>query len=135
MVKIEHGDDLIASLKTMMERESLEAAAMVMIGAVNQTDIVVGPKEPAVPPDPVWRQLTGGHEIAGIATGFWDGQEAVIHLHAAVGHGEDVIVGCIRNNAEVYLVLEVIVFEICGTDALRVFDPLTQLRLLRFGAL
>lgn len=65
-----------------------------------------------------------------IGTIFCDDKEPELHLHAAFGRGDTVLAGCVRENAQVYLVAEVIILEMIGMDAVRSFDPAVGLKML-----
>lgn len=132
VAKVEHGDDLLLELKKILEAEKIESALMFMIGAVGSSSLVVGPENCTVPPEPVWRKLRDGYEILGIATVFGDGSRPVIHLHASLGRGDQPVTGCLRKDTQVYLVVEVIILEILGSDAIRTLDGITGLNLLGF---
>jgi predicted DNA-binding protein with PD1-like motif len=105
---------------------------MFMIGALEAGSVVVGPATCSVPPNPVWREFHDGREILGIATVFTEGSEPVIHLHASLGRGENALTGCIRKDAKVYLVVEVIIMELLGSGGVRTLDDITGLNLLGF---
>ena len=49
----------------------------------------------------------------------FDGEEPIIHLHAALGHHGDTLTACVRKNTKVYLILEVMLFELDNIDASR----------------
>jgi predicted DNA-binding protein with PD1-like motif len=49
----------------------------------------------------------------------------------AAGRGDKVHVGCLRRDAETFLVLEAIVLEITGIAARRELDPASGLALLK----
>jgi uncharacterized protein len=132
VAKIEHGDDLLVELRGLLHKEEIKAGIMFMIGALQAGSLVVGPETCSVPPDPVWKDFEDGREIIGIATVFPDGAEPVIHLHASLGRGEETWTGCIRKDARVYLVVEVIILEIIDSGALRTLDALTGMNLLGF---
>lgn len=132
VVKLEHGDDLLASLKQLLIKENISSAVMLMIGALQKSSLVVGPQISSVPPDPVWKHIDEAHEIVGMATAFLDDNgEIKIHLHASLGRGEQSFTGCIRKDTHVYLVVEVIVFELIG-PAIRTQDELTGINMLGF---
>jgi len=57
--------------------------------------------------------------VLGVGTIFSDEDGPKMHIHAAMGKGKDVLVGCPRCGAKVFLVLEVIIVEITGTTAMR----------------
>ncbi len=132
VAKIEHGDDLLEELKNLLQAEQIQAGLMFMIGALQAGSLVVGPENCTVPPQPVWKNFQDGRELLGIATVFTEGSEPVIHLHASLGRGEEPLTGCIRKDARVYLVVEVILLELLDSGAIRTLDALTGLNLLGF---
>lgn len=132
IAKAEHGDDLLSELKNLLRAEQIQAGVMFMIGALQAGSLVVGPETSAIPPRPVWKNFHDGREILGIATVFTEENEPVIHLHASLGRGEEAWTGCIRKNAQVYLVAEVILLELLDSGAVRTMDDITGLNLLGF---
>ena len=93
---------------------------------------VVGPLDETMPPKPDWRELKESHEIVGIGTIFWDGENPKVHLHAGFGKRDEVRLGCIREGSQTFLVLEAVIMEIEGMDgAVRALDPATGLSLLK----
>jgi uncharacterized protein len=132
VAKVEHGDDLLRELQQLLQVERIESGIMFMIGALQTGSMVVGPETNSVPPQPVWKHFKEGREILGMATVFSAGGEPVIHLHASLGRGEETWTGCIRKNAQVYLVVEVVLLELLETGAGRSPDALTGLNLLGF---
>jgi hypothetical protein len=133
VAKIEHGDDLLDELKKLLQSEQIKAGVMFMIGALQTGSLVVGPETCDVPPQPVWKEFHDGREVLGIATIFTEGSEPVIHLHASLGRGDEPLTGCIRKDAQVYLVVEVILLELLDTSAIRTLDAMTGLNLLGFS--
>lgn len=133
VARADHGDDLIKEMKNLAEEEKIEAAVLYVIGALKHASLVVGPEECSIPPVPVWRKFDDCREVIGVGTMFRDesGQPA-IHLHGAVGRGGDALMGCIRGEAGVYLVAELIVLEMVGTGAVREYDGASGLKMLTF---
>ncbi|MCL6639547.1 MAG: DNA-binding protein [Firmicutes bacterium] len=132
VAKLEHGDDFLAEVKKLAVQENIRSATFFMIGALRSASTVVGPQEPVLPPEPVWRRFDDARELVGVGTIFSDGGEPLIHVHAAFGKGDGTLMGCIRSGTEVYLVLEVIILEIAGTGAKRMFDEKLNLKVLEF---
>ena len=132
VAKIEHGDDLLVELRGLLQKEEIKAGIMFMIGALQAGSLVVGPETCSVPPNPVWKEFDDGREVLGIATVFSAEEEPVIHLHASLGRGEETWTGCIRKDAQVYLVVEVIILELIDSGAVRTLDDITGLSLLGF---
>jgi predicted DNA-binding protein with PD1-like motif len=54
----------------------------------------------------------------------------VIHLHASLGRGKEVLTGCIRKEGEVFLVVEALILQIAGVSASRKPDQPSGLELL-----
>jgi len=133
LARIDHGDDLLHELKTLVEIEQIKAGVMFMIGALEGASLVVGPEQATIPPNPVWKSFADGREVVGIATVFRTDGEPAIHLHASVGRGDEVLTGCIRKDAQVYLVVEVVILELTGIDAVRALDPVLGMNLLNFA--
>ena len=96
VVKFEHGDDLLAELTALIRKEEIKSGIIHMIGALEKSDIVVGPKKVEVPPSPVWRRFDDGREIIGFGTIFWKDDEPKIHIHAGIAREDKVNVGCVR---------------------------------------
>ena len=55
----------------------------------------------------------------------------MLHLHAAFGRDDKVTAGCIRAGVTTWVVGEVVVMELTGSDALRRVDPATGFELLQ----
>ncbi|VAX33857.1 hypothetical protein MNBD_NITROSPIRAE03-974, partial [hydrothermal vent metagenome] len=61
-----------------------------------------------------------------------DEEEPRIHFHGAYGKKDSVKAGCLRRDSEVFLILEVVIFELKRIDARRIPDAETGLSLLGF---
>lgn len=132
VAKIEHGDNLLEELKKLAQLEEVKQANFFVLGAVEKASLVVGPKECAIPPEPVWNSFADGRELLGIGTIFSDEQEAVLHLHGVFGKGEQPLMGCIRLDTRAYLLVEVIIYELLGVQAKRELDPKLGVKVLNF---
>lgn len=132
LARIDHGDDLLSELKKIVQAEQIKVGIMFMIGALEGAALVVGPEKLTVPPEPVWKHFSDGREIVGMGTILWSGEEPVIHLHASIGRGDEVLTGCIRLESKVYLVVEVVILELLDINAERAIDPALGMSLVRF---
>ncbi len=133
IARLEHEDNLLDELEQLAKEEKIEAAIFYVIGALKEASLVVGPKECAVPPTPVWRKFDDCREIIGVGTLFRDEQgQPVLHLHGTMGRGDAALTGCIRDKSEVYLVAEVIILELTGAGAVKELDPVSGLKKLDF---
>jgi predicted DNA-binding protein with PD1-like motif len=101
-----------------------------LLGGMRSAGIVTGPKEAVIPPEPMWLEFQDGREIVGIGSLFWKDAEPVIHLHGAVGRGEETRVGCLRKDGSVYLIVEAVIAEITGIDARKVVNGRTGIAVL-----
>lgn len=118
-VRFDHHDDFLAELRSLIVKENIRSGWFHVLGGLQQAGVVTGPSEPVMPPDPVWREMQGAHEVLGFGTIFWDLEEPKIHLHAALGHHGDTVIGCVRKGTTTYLILEAFIVEITGLAAHR----------------
>ncbi len=118
-IRFDHGDNFLEELKGLLIKENIRVAWFQILGAVRHADVVIGPVEPVMPPTPVWTSVDEAREAIGTGSVYMDGNEPLIHLHAALGFHGETLTCCIRKNTKVYLILEVILLEIKGVDATR----------------
>ncbi|TGC09704.1 PPC domain-containing DNA-binding protein [Methanolobus halotolerans] len=121
-VRLDHGDDLLDELENLAKIEDIRSAVFVLLGAVKEANLVVGPKEDTVPPETQWVNLNDVHEIIGVGNIFFEEDNPKIHLHSAAGRGTAPVVGCLRGKSEIFMVVEVFILEITGISAIRSFD-------------
>ena len=133
---VDHGEDLIEELKTLAREEEIKTGLFFLVGALKEASMVRGPKKPEVPPEPSWFRFDDAREILALGTLFSDADndEPFIHFHSVAGREEYLSMGCVREKAEVYLTVEVTIFELKGVTAGKSFDAATGLKLLRFQA-
>jgi predicted DNA-binding protein with PD1-like motif len=130
LLKFDDGDDLLAEIVKIAKLEGVRAATIMLLGGMRSAGIVTGPREAVIPPEPVWFSFADGREIIGIGTLFWKENEPAVHLHGAVGRGNETHVGCVRKDSTVYLVVEAVIAEIRGIEARRSMDKRTGLAML-----
>ncbi|MBM4140960.1 MAG: DUF296 domain-containing protein [Nitrospira sp.] len=131
VARFEDSEDVLGNITHIAKKENIRNAALYLIGGLRQGKIVVGPEREEIPPTPVWKELDESHEVLGIGTIFWQGDEPKIHFHGAFGKKDMVKVGCLREKSETFLVLEAVIVEIEGINAQREFDPASGLTLLK----
>jgi len=124
------GEDLYAGIESVAAKENIRNAAVIVVGGLRKAKVVVGPKEPTGPIEPEFREFDDAREIAGVGTIVCDEDGPKLHMHGAIGRGDDTIAGCPRGGAKVFCVLEVVFIELDGIDASRQLDPDTGLKLL-----
>ncbi|MCD4704421.1 MAG: DUF296 domain-containing protein [Methanosarcinaceae archaeon] len=133
MVRVDHGEDLLSELEGLAVTENIHSAMFMLLGAVGNVDMVVGPRNRSVPPEPMWAGCNDPHEVLGIGNIFSDQGHPKIHLHTAAGRGEDVKIGCMRGDSETFMVFEVFIMEIDGIEAFRSFDSKKGFSPINFG--
>lgn len=131
VARFEDKEDVIANLGSIVKKENIRAAAFYLIGGMREAKIVVGPEEDKIPPTPRWRELGEIHEMLGFGTIFYQGDEPKVHFHGAFGKGDSVKVGCMRENTETFLLLEAVIIELKGINAVRELDPTLGVALLK----
>lgn len=130
VAKVEHGEDFLGELKKLAKKENIKSATLFIIGALKSASMVVGPQDPVLPPQPMWRDFDNARELVGMGTIFWDENEPLLHVHGVFGKGDVSLMGCIRAETEVYLILEIVIFEITGVNAVRQFNETLGLKVL-----
>ena len=131
VARFEDGDDVLKGLGDIARKEDIRAGVFYLVGGLKAGRFVAGPEKEELPPVPIWRELSESHEIIGLGTIFWQGDEPKLHLHGAYAKRDSVKLGCLREKSEAFLVLEAIIMEIRGVNAVRELDPVSKMVLLR----
>jgi predicted DNA-binding protein with PD1-like motif len=133
VLRLEAGERLPEAIESFAREQGLKEAMVIYVGgAQNGSRLVVGPEAGRTDAIiPLIHTLAGIQEVVGVGTLFPnEAGEPVLHLHAATGREGGATVGCSRAGVEVWLVGEVIILEVAGTDAVRKKDPATGFQLL-----
>jgi predicted DNA-binding protein with PD1-like motif len=125
------GEDVYQEIERIAAKEGIRSGAVFLVGGLRTGKVVVGPKDPSDISDPIFREFDDAREIAGVGTLFCDGDAPKLHLHGAMGRGDDVIAGCPRGGATVFCLLEVVILEIEGVTAARAMDPELGIKVLQ----
>ena len=134
VIRLEDGDIAHEEIERFAREQSIKAAALVVVGGADQgSRLVVGPEEArAEPVVPMEEILDNVHEVTGTGTLFPDDEgNPVTHMHMACGREDATVTGCIRTGVRVWHVMEVILFELLGSSAIRVLDEETGFKLLK----
>lgn len=131
VARFEDRDDVLKGLGDIARKENIRAGVFYLLGGLKTGRFVVGPEKEELPPIPIWRELDESHEILGIGTIFWHGDEPRMHFHGAYGKRDAVKLGCLREKSETFLVLEAIIIEIKGVNATRELDSASNMVLLK----
>ena len=93
---------------------------------------MVGPKSESPKIVGNFKDFIGPGEVLGVGTIYCDDAGPKLHIHTAIGKGDQSVVGCPRGGAKTFLVVEVTIIEIEGIQAGRKLDKEKGLNLLRF---
>ena len=127
------GEDLYESIEQIAKKEGIKAAAVLITGGFRKANVVVGPKQEKPKIVGNFKDFDGPGEVLGVGTIYCDDEGPKMHIHTAIGKGDETIVGCPRGGAKTFLILEVTIIEIEGLEqAGRKPDTDTGLNLLRF---
>ncbi len=133
VLRLEDGDVLNDTLETFAAEHGVRRGVVFYLGgSADGSQVIVGPdatREDAVVP------LV--HTLAGVQEAFAVGTllpneagDPVAHMHGASGREGAATVGCARAGFRAWLVGEVVLLEILGTDARREVDAATGFELL-----
>ena len=133
VLRMEDGDTLNDTLEAFAQEHGVERALAFYLGGVaDGSKIVVGPDDAS--PDaivPLVHALSGSQEAFCVGTLFpGEAGNPVLHMHTASGREGGAAVGCTRAGVQTWLVGEVVLIEIVGTDAIRRFDQASGFQLL-----
>ena len=102
--------------------ENIRSAFFFLLGATGGANVVTGPKEKCIPPEVTRTQIDNASEVLGVGNIFRQDDKPKIHIHASACSGSDIVMGCFREFTEVFMVIEIVIFEIEGIAAKRLFD-------------
>jgi predicted DNA-binding protein with PD1-like motif len=131
VVKFNDGELILDGLRDIAQKEDIKAAVFYLIGGMKTGRFVVGSETEDMPPRQVWRELKESHEFVGLGTIFWQEDVPKVHFHGAFGKLDEVKMGCLRESAEAFIVIEAIIVEIKGVTAIRELDPISGFALLK----
>ena len=134
IIRLEDGDVVHEVIEDFARVKGIQSAAMIILGGADtDSKLVVGPEEGRSEKiSPMHIILDNVHEMAGTGTLFPNEKgEPVLHMHAACGRDGSTVTGCVREGVKVWHVMEVILFELAGSSAIRSLDSITGFELLQ----
>jgi predicted DNA-binding protein with PD1-like motif len=133
VIRLEDGDKIPASIERFAEEKKISVGQVILTGGIGQGDVVVGPRRTnEMPPEPMLLPIDGVHEVVGVGMLAPDKTgKPKLHIHASLGRAGKTTTGCLRPGVTTWLVGEVIIFEILGTDAIRLPDKKATFELLQ----
>lgn len=132
VVRFDNHDDLKDGIARLAKKEKIKTGVVHFIGALRKGVLVSGPKADAIPPAPIKYIVSGVHEVVGVGTIFPGVDGPSVHLHGALGRRKKALVGCLRDNSSVFLLIEAIVMELTGIKLEKKLHPKQQVSILRF---
>ena len=133
VIRLEDGDILHEEMERFSAEKGIGAATLTAVGGVDAGScLIVGPKEgrseKIVPMELVLDDVC---EVTGSGTIFSDEEGTpILHMHLACGRSDQTITGCVRRGVKVWHVLEIILTELTGTQAVRRPDATVGFKLL-----
>jgi predicted DNA-binding protein with PD1-like motif len=127
---MDDGDDLIESIHRFVRAKEITHGMILFLGALQNGQAVTGPEKPVLPPTPHSESFDSAWEVFGMATVYPSTTGPMIHMHSAIGRGREALVGCIRDKASIYLIVEAVLIEFIGLKARRDLDRNIGLQLL-----
>lgn len=134
VIRLEDGDIIHEEIEQFAREKAIKAGTLIILGGADEgSRLVVGPedgrKDTIVPMEHI---LDNVNEIAGVGTIFPDENgNPALHMHIACGRRTSTVTGCVREGVKAWHILEVILFELVDTTALRAFDSTTGFELLQ----
>ncbi len=134
IIRLEDGDIIHKEIEKFAREKSIKAAGLIILGGVDRdSKLVVGPehgrRKPIIPMEQI---LDNVNEITGVGTIFPDAKgKPALHAHIACGRKSSTVTGCVRKGVKAWHVLEVILFELVDTTAVRALDSVTGFELLK----
>ncbi len=133
ILRLHDGEIVHEVLESFAEENKIRSALCLFLGgAEDKSKLVVGPKNGDVLPiEPMTTLLRGVHEGCAVGTIFTDEKEKpILHMHGSFGRNDNAVTGCMRLGVEVWLIGEVVMFELTGSSARREKDPKTGFEVL-----
>jgi len=133
IIRLEDGDAIPTCIESFAAEKKISAGQVILIGGIGDGQVVVGPRRSdEMPPEPMLLPVDGVHEVVGVGIIAPDkNAKPTLHIHAALGRSGQTTTGCLRPGVSTWLVGEVIIFEILGTDAVRMPDEKASFELLQ----
>ena len=133
IIRLEDGDTIPACIESFAAENKIAVGQVILIGGIGDGQVVVGPRRSdEMPPEPMLLPVDGAHEVVGVGIIAPDGKgKPTLHIHASLGRSGQTTTGCLRPGVSTWLVGEVIIFEILGTDAARIPSEKANFELLQ----
>ena len=133
IIRLEDGDAVPASIERFAEEKKISVGQAILIGGIGDGQVVVGPRRSdEMPPEPMLVPIDGVHEVVGVGIIAPDKKgKPKLHIHASLGRSGKTTTGCLRPGVTTWLVGEVIILEIKGTNAVQLPSDKARFELLQ----
>jgi predicted DNA-binding protein with PD1-like motif len=135
VIRLDDGDVVPDSIELFAEENGVSIAHVILVGGIRDGEVVVGPRRSDErPPQPMLLPIDGAHEVVGVGVlAPGEGGRPVLHIHAALGRSGKTTSGCLRPGVTIWIVGEVILYEILDAKVARVRDEESGFALLEPG--
>jgi len=135
ILRLEDGDKIPGVIEHFAEEKKISVGQVLLIGDIGDGQVVVGPRRTSeMPPEPMLVPIEGAHETVGVGLIAPDKYgKPKLHVHASLGRAGKATTGCLRPGVTTWLVAEVVITEILGTDAVRLPDKKAKFELLEIA--
>ena len=135
VIRLDDGDVVPDSIELFAEENGVSIAHVILVGGIRDGEVVVGPRRSEErPPQPILLPIDGAHEVVGVGVlAPGEGGRPVLHIHAALGRSGKTTSGCLRPGVTIWIVGEVILYEILDAKVARVRDEESGFALLEPG--
>lgn len=135
VIRLDDGDVVPDSIERFAEENKVSVAHVILVGGIRGGEVVVGPRRTEErPPQPMLLPIDGVHEVTAVGVlAPGGGGRPVLHIHAALGRSGKTTSGCLRPGVTIWVVGEVILYEILDAKVARVRDEESGFDLLQPG--
>jgi predicted DNA-binding protein with PD1-like motif len=133
VLRLEDGEIVHETVEKFAIENGINAAAVIILGGADRgSRLVVGPLNGRAEKVRAMGTVLGDvHEMTGTGSIFPDEKgDPRLHMHISTGRNERSLTGCVRNGVKVWLIAEIIIFELLDSSAIRRLDSSTGFELL-----
>ncbi len=130
VIRLEDGDLLPDCLEEFAAEKNIRVGLIHFVGGLSNGRLVTGPESASVDNiKPEYKEIDGRPRETlslGVIAPGEDGKPRA-HIHGALGRRDEAAVGCLRPGIKVWLMGEMIIQEITGTESKRVLNRVNKL--------
>lgn len=132
MIRFDHEEDILENLKDLVKKENVRTGWFQLLGGMRSGEVVTGPEAPTVPPVPVIQNIDQAQEVIATGSILWNDEDPVLHVHGGMGSKAGAMIGCLRKDLKVYLLIEAVVFEFTNMNIKRNWYPEGEFNRMEF---